>query len=175
MGFYSRYNDVYDKFERLCSTCPYDNTEDRIHRKERLNRSEHDYDWQPEYLWCDKIGGKHWQFGYCEDAEYSSGPVFITPREDKCTSRGRAYRRSWKENERVRAEREIRNLGWSGRYYYRGYRTIEDGWVEDTSHPRKIVRKSKKSFKRGAARKVRKTMYLTNGGDYKRIESSWWD
>ena len=164
MGFYSRYNDVYDKFERLCSTCPYDNTEDRIHRKERLNRSEHDYDWQPEYLWCDKIGGKHWQFGYCEDAEYSSGPVFITPREDKCTSRGRSYRRAWKENEHKRALESMRKEGWHSRYWF----------SERKGRIMKCQYGSKKDFKRGAAHGVRKTMYLVNGGDYKRVSTKWW-
>ena len=38
MGFHSRYNDVYDKFERLCSTCPYDNTFNRERRKAQLSR-----------------------------------------------------------------------------------------------------------------------------------------
>ncbi len=175
MGFYSRYSDVYDKFERLCSTCPYDNAFNRERRKAQLSREEYGYDWQPEYLWCDKIGGEHWQFGYCEDAEHSSGPVFVAPRKDRCTSRGRDYRRSWKITERVRAEREIRELGWASRYYYPGYRTIEGEWVDDKRYPRKIVRKSKKNFKRECAHKVRKTMYLISGGDYKRVKSSWWD
>ena len=45
-----------------CENCPYDDPQERYNRYARLNP-----DWQPEYLWCDKVGGEHWQCGYCCD------------------------------------------------------------------------------------------------------------
>jgi len=52
--------------ELNCEDCPYDDPVERYNRYKRLCTPD-DPDWQPEYLWCDKVGGEHWQYGYCDD------------------------------------------------------------------------------------------------------------
>lgn len=91
----------------------------------------------------------------CEECPYSIDPYQFTEPENAFLPedpRGRAYRRAWKINELTRARNEIRKNGWASRYYYPTRLTKDWKWIEDTSRPRKIVHKSKKFFKRTAAR-----------------------
>ena len=43
-----------------CGDCPYDDPVERYNRYKRLYTPD-DPDWQPEYLWCDKVGGENIQ------------------------------------------------------------------------------------------------------------------
>jgi len=60
--------DLFD-IDSVCELCPYDDPHKREWRKKSLSNRIGKYadDWQPEYLWCDKVGGEHWQCGYCGD------------------------------------------------------------------------------------------------------------
>jgi hypothetical protein len=84
--------DIYDPtFWMTCAECGYDNG-CTFNRKERL---EPDFcDWQPEYCYCEKVGGKHLYYGWCcEPIESSDSQP--TPKSGSRKT-GRAYRRQKK-------------------------------------------------------------------------------
>jgi len=64
--------DLFD-IDSVCENCPYDDSYQREWRKKALSDRIGKYadDWQPEYLWCDKVGGEHWQYGYCGDCFFN--------------------------------------------------------------------------------------------------------
>ena len=60
--------------DKTCEDCPYDDFKARQWRKETLSDRKYADSWQPEYLWCDKVGGKHWMCGYCGDCYEDYSP-----------------------------------------------------------------------------------------------------
>jgi hypothetical protein len=55
-----------------CEDCPYVIKD--INKRKRVLGN----DYQPEYVWCDKVGGKHYVFGWCSDCDikqYKKKPI----------------------------------------------------------------------------------------------------
>lgn len=65
-----------------CETCPY-GIESFLERY-----SHHGEDYQPDHLYCEKVGGQHWGHGWCNELK----PLAYYKRKEK------SYRRQYRNN-----------------------------------------------------------------------------
>lgn len=153
-----------------CEDCPYD---DPIERQKRYDSlwTPKDTDWQPEYLWCDKVGGEHWQYGYCSDCfDYDSSK--------NATANKRKHRLSHYENLILHKKNEIRyavkseylDYYYDNRNYFNSIRQNKDGKL----YARKIYMSGMKKYcRKQTNRKVRKSN-AGNYGAYRKTFDYWY-
>lgn len=148
-----------------CEECPY--AIEDIERRKRILGN----DYQPEYVWCEKVGGKHYAFGWCSDC----GEIDYT--NQLKILRNKSTKRSRKEKYNNKLKRLYDSC--------RGYPSpvIKYDWInfEDVELP--YYKRSYKGNHKGSRYKfykkhsnklVRRSNYISNYGGYKKIFDYWW-
>ena len=160
-----------------CEECPYAKDE-TAYRKYLLGE-----DYQPEYCWCDKVGGKIVSFGFCSDAIYTgSRDLFNTSATPSATLFSTAD--SVKEQKHYRGHK---NTGYSYRQlmkkkklrehiqlYKYGY-LISLGRYENGHIKLPRNSNTQQFYKRLSNKRVRQYKgEIPSGGTYKRFLDYWW-
>lgn len=127
-----------------------------------------------QFLWCDKVGGKVYSFGYCEDA-YSN----IIKHKKRSKSKKRNKReRDLKYKEHLKRLAKT-SKGYPSSVYYTDKIYIRgDGHIKNPKPYYKRLYRSKRSkyLKKQSHRKIRRyNGELHNGWQCHRIYDFWWE
>jgi len=152
-----------------CERCPLNAEE--IERRKGIDED----DYQPEYCYCEKVGGKHYIFGYCGEADEFNRPE----REDNTNSINTNIiniRHNDKRNrmlQRKEKERKLRVIinqcGYAPNRGYVDWGYVGGIWQEVGDHIKYPARSNKqKQIKRATSHKIRKTKDVTSGNGYRR-------
>ncbi|MPM00590.1 hypothetical protein SDC9_46817 [bioreactor metagenome] len=148
-----------------CEGCPYDDPKERQHRFKMLYTPENP-DWQPEYLWCDKVGGEHWQFGYCEENNNTS---LIKKKAYKRRPPDRALRRHYGLAKEKRLRKIIKFGGYAPHRGYVDYDFVDGIWRPAGTHIKYPARSNtQKWIKQMTSKKVRKINDVPHYNGYRR-------
>ncbi len=137
--------------------------------------------WQPEYLWCDKVGGKHWQYGYCSDIEYNKkGYYYDYNKQNNKTYSKRKPTNKWERQyvfklKDKRLKQIIRQGGYAPHRGYIEWDYIDGKWQETGTHIKYPTRSNtQKWIKKYTSSKIRhsKDVPLYNG--YRKYVDYWW-
>lgn len=150
----------------MCNSCPYE--KDNIEYKRQLLG---EFNYKPEYCWCNKVGGIHYVFGWCTDKE---DPIKIT-KSVKRKKYNKYERKLIQKHKDQRLKRIINNYGYKPRIGFVDWGFKNDGWQEVGDHikyPRNSNRQ--KWIKKETSHKLRhiKDIPLHNG--YRRYIDYWW-
>lgn len=147
-----------------CEFCPYDDGQ-TFQRKLR-----HGEDYQPEYCYCEKVGGKHYACGYCDDVDFE----FSFAKDKKVKpfkGRDRAQRREVKKLKDLKRRKIIAlggynpHAGWIKTRYNRETSEYE---VIGTHIEYPQNSNCQRDAKRFSNRLIRRSKYVPNGCQYQK-------
>ena len=174
-----------------CRDCPY-GKEDFERRMYWYNKTIEEHgipndiyrDLQPEdaadefeqFLWCDKVGGKVYYFGHCED-------VFDVPDIDNQRNTSKQKRRNKRERDFKYKEhlKQLENIsrGYPSPVYYNNEIYIRGcGYIENPKPYYKRLYRGKRSkyLKKQSHKKIRKYKgELHNGWQCHKLYDFWWE
>lgn len=151
-----------------CDECPY-GKEDIENRKKLLG----DDNYQPEYCWCEKVGGKHLLFGYCNEEDENRHEQLTHKKIKRPKNR---YDRVLAEKKKInRLKRIINNGGYNPRIGYIMHKLVDGEVVQNESHilyPKNS--NMQKWIKRETSHKIRKAVDVPSHNGYRRYVDYFW-
>lgn len=149
-----------------CKTCPYI-IEEYEHKKRILQDDNIQYS-----CWCDKVGGKIWNFGVCEYDKDNTAKKVTT---QKYVHRSKRERNKCYKN-------RMKNLTYNVKYYSCPFRPVDANGEYDVEHPAYFKQCSfskRRSFlQRQSDKKIRKVPIeenISNGHSYKKYFDLKWE
>ena len=159
-------NNIYN----ICSNCPY-GKEDIKRRKQLLGDDEIDY--QPEYCYCDKVGGKHYAFGWCDEADDIALINITTISKHRKTNK--YERKLIQKHKDQRLRNIINNYGYNPRIGFVDWDFVDGVWQEVgkyIKYPRNSNRQ--KWIKKETSHKLRHIKDIPLHNKYRRYIDYWW-
>lgn len=153
-----------------CTVCPY-GKEDYERRISWFPDNPDPYDLN---IWCDKVGGKVWFWGYCEDVYCNNSKPKAYSKKKRKTKRERDFK----------YKNHLKNLAENSSHYPQSaYYTDEiwiksQGWVENPKAYYKRLYRGQRSkhLKKQSNRKIRRYKgELQNGWYCHKLFDFWWE